>query len=85
MSINLIENPIEQHNTGKGVPGAILHYGSSLNTRQAQLLALLPKYDSRALLRKSDVNMKDLAALTAVTGNEFAMFTSLLRKSARLS
>jgi len=35
----------------------------------------LPEYDSSVTVKKSDVSMTDLAALTAKTGNEFAMFT----------
>jgi len=38
-------------------------------------LDMLPEYDSSATVDKKDVNMKDLSALTAVTGVEFAMFT----------
>jgi hypothetical protein len=35
----------------------------------------LPGYDSRATVKKSDVSMMDLAALTAKEQVEFAMFT----------
>ena len=70
-----IENPIEQRNTGKGNPNAILHYDVELNNRQKKILNRLPQYDSRAIVSKKSVSMTDLAALTAKTGDEFAMFT----------
>ena len=76
-----IERPIEQRNTGKGNPNAILHFDRPLNRRQATLLDALPAYDSRTTVKKRDVNMHDLAALTAHTGDEYAMFT---RKGERL-
>lgn len=73
--IKAIENPIEQRNTGKGKPNAILHYDVELNNRQKEILKKLPQYDSRALVPKKSVSMTDLAALTAKTGDEYAMFT----------
>ncbi len=76
-----IGRPIEQRNTAKGKPDAILHYAKPLNNRQARLLAALPNFDSRVVLNKKDVNMRDLAALTAETGDEYALFT---RKNKRL-
>lgn len=76
-----IQRPIEQRNTGKGNPNAILHFDRPLNRRQAALLAALPDFDSRTTVKKRDVNMRDLAALTAHTGNEYAMFT---RKGERM-
>ena len=39
------------------------------------MLNKLDYYDSSIILRKSDVNLKDLSALTAKTGDEFAIFT----------
>ena len=80
---NSINSPIEQgrHNTGQGRPSAILHAGTPLTVRQQALLDRLPEYDSRVTVEKNDVSMKDLAALTAKTGAEFAMFT---RKRERL-
>ena len=71
----VISTPIEQRNTGKGVPGAIIHSGRPLNNRQASLLDQLSSFGSRAVVAKNSVSMKDLAALTAATGDEFAMFT----------
>jgi len=78
-----IHSPIEQgrRNTGQGRPSAILHAGLPLTDRQQALLDRLPGYDSRVIVKKNDVSMKDLSALTARTGVEFAMFT---RKQERL-
>ena len=70
-----IDSPIDQRNTGKGNPNAILHSDRPLNNRQQKLLDMLGGFDSRAAVGKKDVNMKDLSALTAATGDEFAMFT----------
>ncbi len=67
--------PIEQRNTSKGNPGAMLHFDRPLNNRQIRLLDALPAFDSRTTVRKSDVNMRDLSALTAFTGVEYALFT----------
>ncbi len=39
------------------------------------MLETLPKARSAVLIKKSDFNVADLAALTAKTGDEFAMFT----------
>ena len=75
MTINNIDSPIEQRNTGKGQPNAIIHTGRPLNSRQRRILDQLPHYDSRIVVQKKNVNMKDLAALTAETGDEFTMFT----------
>lgn len=74
-TIHAIEQPIEQRNTGKGKPTAILIFDVELNNRQTFLLNSLPHYDSRITVPKRSVNMTDLAALTAKTGHEFAMFT----------
>lgn len=75
MAISSIDSPIEQKHTGKGNPNAILHFDVELNNRQAALLELLPEFDSRITVSKKLVNMVDLSALTAKTGDEFAMFT----------
>lgn len=75
MKINSIEHPIEQRNTGKGNPNAILTFGLELNNRQRSLLDKLPEYDSRVNVDRKSVNMSDLSALTAHTGDEFTMFT----------
>ena len=70
-----IGSPIEQRITSKGNPNAILQIGRPLNNRQQKLLNSLPNYDSRITVHKKSVNMKDLSALTAHTGDEFALFT----------
>lgn len=75
MGISSIDNPIEQRHTGKGNPNAIVIYNISLNNRQQNLLNSLPGYNSRVTVPKKSVNMADLSALTAKTGDEFAMFT----------
>lgn len=75
VAISAIEQPIEQQHTGKGNPNAILTFDVDLNNRQKELLENLPEYDSRITVPKEAVNMADLSALTAKTGDEFAMFT----------
>ena len=75
MHISAIEQPIEQTHTGKGNPNAILMFDVELNSRQKKLLDALPEYDSRTIVPRDSVNMSDLSALTAKTGDEFAMFT----------
>jgi len=77
---NTITSPIEQG--ARGRPSAItMMAGVEFSVRQQALLDKLPEYDSRATVKKSDVSMADLSALTAKTGVEFAMFT---RKQERL-
>jgi hypothetical protein len=71
---NNIALPIDHAHTGKGRPNAIMHFGKPLSNRQQELLDSLPNYESRAIVAKSDVSMKDLS-LTAKVGVEFAMFT----------
>lgn len=73
--IESIDKPIEQRHTGKGNPNAVLHFDVELNNRQQRLLDALPVYNSRTSIPKGDVSMTDLSALTAKTGDEFAMFT----------
>lgn len=73
--IQNIDSPIEQRRTGKGNPNAIIQFGRPLNNRQKRLLQALPEYDSRVIVSKKNVNMSDLAALTAQTGDEYALFT----------
>ena len=75
MSIHSIDAPIEQRNTGKGNPNAVLTFGIELNKRQKRLLEMLSEYDSRVTVPKKSVSMTDLSALTAYTGDEFALFT----------
>ena len=75
MHINSIDSPIEQRNTAKGNPNAILQIGRPLNNRQQRILDSLSEYDSRIIIEKKAVNMRDLSAMTAITGDEFALFT----------
>ena len=70
-----IELPIEQKHTGKGNPNAVLTFGVELNNRQKDLLEKLSEFDSKVIVDKKSVNMADLSALTAHTGDEFALFT----------
>lgn len=70
-----VESTIEQRNSGKGNPNAVLQYGVSLNKRQQNLLSCLSDFDSQITVPKKTVSMTDLSALTAETGDEFAMFT----------
>lgn len=75
VGISSMDSPIEQKHTGKGNPNAILIFDVELNNRQQKLLDALPEYDSRITVPKTSVNMADLSALTAKTGDEFALFT----------
>lgn len=75
MTIQSIDSPIEQRNSAIGKPSAVLHYDIRLSDRQLRLLEQLPEFNSRATVKKTDVNMSDLSALTAKTGCEFALFT----------
>lgn len=70
-----IENPINARDGTVGKPNAVSIFGSRLSKRQENLLSTLGSDNSRVIVSKRDVKMKDLAALTAKTGDEFAMFT----------
>lgn len=76
-----ITSPIESRHTGKGNPSAIIHFDRPLNHRQQRLLAQLPNFDDRVTVGKGEVSLRDLSALTAYSGVEYAMFT---RKGERL-
>ena len=67
--------PIDTRQTATGNPSAILHHGADLSDRQKALLKILPRADAETIVHKNDVSMKDLAALTAQTNSEYAMFT----------
>ena len=41
-AIKNIDSPIEQRNTAKGSPNAVLQMGRPLNNRQKKLLDMLP-------------------------------------------
>lgn len=75
VTISSIDSPIEQKHSGKGNPNAILIFDVELNNRQQVLLDALPDFDSRIIVPRTSANMSDLSALTAKTGDEFAMFT----------
>lgn len=62
-------------NSAAGKPQAIRIFGTDLNNRQRRLLERLPKRNSRIVVKKREATMKDLSALTAQTGVEYAMFT----------
>ena len=66
--------------SSSGKPEDIMFNGASLNKRQKRLLDQLPGCSDSIIVHKNDVNLKDLAALTAYTGNEFAMFTQGSRR-----
>lgn len=70
-----ISSPINARNTALGKPSAITQYDVELNNRQQAILDELPEYNSSITVSKKSVSMVDLAALTAKTGDEFAMFT----------
>ena len=56
-------------------PAEIAWGTGELSYRQTTLLEALPKAKSKLTLHKSAINTTDIAALTAYTGNEFAIFT----------
>lgn len=58
-----------------GNPAAIAKGFGELSTRQSRMLDALPEYGNSVIQHKSDVTMTDIAALTAKTGDEFAIFT----------
>ena len=71
----MIKTPIQTRPQGRGNPVAILQFGVDLNTRQINILKQLKSYNQKKTFHKLDVSLRDLAALTAKTGVEFAMFT----------
>ena len=75
LTIQSIDLPIEQRNSGKGNPNAIRLYDVELSNRQKKVLDSLPENGSSFSVSKKDFNMRDLSSLTAKTGCEFAMFT----------
>jgi len=75
MVLNIMNDRIENRFTGVGVPSDIYRHDRPLNNQQQRVLNELPETGSRAVFGKDDVSMMDLSALTAKTGDEFAMFT----------
>ena len=74
--LSIMGELIENRFTGVGQPDDIYNHGRPLDSRQQRVLDKLPEAGSRATFRKEDVSMFDLSALTAKTGDEFAMFTA---------
>jgi len=66
----IVSKPIEL-----GHPVDISFSDRALSRRQQIVLDRLPEYGSGGTFKKREVSMLDLAALTAKTGAEFAMFT----------
>ena len=54
--VDVVQSPIEQRNTGKGNPSAMLHFDRPLNSRQQQINDALKDYNSKVIIRKRDVN-----------------------------
>lgn len=72
---DILNAALEKRNTAIDNPAVISVLGVPLSKAQQKLLSKLPHYNSSVLVPKRTVCMKDLAALTASTGVEFAMFT----------
>jgi hypothetical protein len=71
---NTISSPIEQG--ARGRPSAISTMADvGLSTRQQVLLNDLPDTGAEIITKRRNVSMTDLAALSAATGDEFALFT----------
>lgn len=74
---------ISATNLSRGKAEAILNFkrlGAAkpedlLSTRQRTMLKRLPDEGSRTVIARKDLNLADVASLTAATGVEFAMFT----------
>ncbi|WP_426343116.1 hypothetical protein ACN9MU_16765 [Pseudoduganella sp. R-32] len=65
-------------NPATGNPAAIARGMGDLNARQRAVLDQLPEFGSNTIVHKS-FGQKALAALTAQTGDEFAMFSVSVR------
>ena len=63
-----------------GNPAAISRGYAELSPRQSGLLARLSSDGARTLVNRADVSIRDIAALTAKTGDEFAIFTNGSRR-----
>ena len=70
-----ISSPISSRKHPTGNPVGVGMFGDKLNKRQQKLLEMLPEYDSKAVVHKRSVSLRDLSALTAQTNVEYAMFT----------
>jgi hypothetical protein len=58
-----------------GTPSEIAWGYGQVSKRQHAILSQLPETLSQTTLRKGDIGVTDIAALTAQTGDEFALFT----------
>ena len=70
MIVILLDKKIESAH-----PVDVLFEAKKLSKRQLAILDKLKGYGSQVIVKKRDVSMLDLAAMTAATGDEFAMFT----------
>jgi len=77
---NINGNATIESNRSKGTPRSVAG-GNVLSVRQEELLQKLPEFKSYVVVKKRDVSMCDLAALTAQTNVEYAMLT---RRNERL-
>lgn len=62
--------------SGIGNPGAIADGAAQLGARQNRLLSQLGSDGARIIIPKDGISIQDIAALTAKTGDEFAIFTN---------
>ena len=68
-----ISSEINRHNLGN--PAVMVYQGKGPNKRQERLLRQLPASGSWVQVAKKGVKLRDLSAMTLVTGCEFALFT----------
>jgi hypothetical protein len=61
--------------SGVGNPGAVADGTAQLGARQNRLLSQLSGDGARIVVPKDGISIQDIAALTAKTGDEFAIFT----------
>lgn len=76
-----VASPISTRDTAMGRPSAVIG-GARLSKRQEGVLAELKEDGDSVIIKKKDINMSDLAALSAHEGVEFALLT---RKSERMA
>lgn len=77
MSVKGGKNPVI---SASGNPKDIMFDGATLNKKQQRLLSDLTNYGDHTTVRKNNVNLNDISALTAYTGDEFALFTNSGRR-----
>lgn len=76
-----IASPIASSIPGKGTPQGMLAFNAPMTRQQKNALSRLQNFGDYIIINKKELGMRDLAVLTLVTGDEFAMFT---RGSTRL-